>query len=160
MNTKTTSILAIISLSVVSLAYAASTIDMPEYGFSIDTLDATPSTSKQTIALMQFLPATDGFGPNVNVTIQPYAATIKDYITLSKPHFSKMNWVIINEKQVGDSEWIVEYKGPMNGNDLHFYGRAVSKNSKVYLATAAAKESQWSSVESVLRSHVDSLIAK
>jgi len=71
-----------------------------------------------------------------------------------------MNWVIATEKQNGESEWIVEYTGPMQGNDLHFYARAVSNGGKVYLVTATAKESQWKSVSEILRKNVDAFKTK
>jgi hypothetical protein len=35
------------------------------------------------------------------------------------------------------------------------YAQAVSKNGKVYLATATAKESQWATVGDTLRKHID-----
>jgi len=138
----------------------AGTADFPEYGFAIDALDAKPSAAAPTTALMMFLPASDGFGPNVNVNIQPYPGSMKEYISLSKAQFQKMSWTVVDEKQVGDAEWKVEYKGPMKGNDLHFYARAVSKDGKVYLVTATAQDSQWNTVGSTLRSHVDSFKAK
>ena len=160
MYAKKTSLFIVILLSAAAFTYAAPTIDMPAYGFSIETLDSKPSVSTSTMALMQFLPVTEGFGPNINVVIQPYPGSIKDFGALSKDQFKKMNWVIISEKQIGDVEWMVEYKGPMNGRDLHFYARAISIGSKVYLVTATAKDSQWDSVGSILRSRVDSFKTK
>ena len=71
-----------------------------------------------------------------------------------------MSFVIIEEKIVEPTEWRVEYKGAMKGSELHFYARAVSKDSKVYLVTATAKESQWATVGSTLRNHVDSFKTK
>lgn len=141
-------------------AVSAATIDLPQYGFAIEALDAPPSTTAPTTAVMTFLPATDGFAPNINVNIQPYAGTLTSYIAISKDQFKKMNWIIVTEKQHGESEWIVEYAGPMQGTDLHFYARAVSNNGKVYLVTATAKESNWKTVAEVLRKNVDSFKTK
>ncbi len=138
----------------------AATIDLPQYGFTIEALDAPPSATAATTALMSFLPVSDGFAPNINVNIQPYSGNITSYITLSKDQFKKMNWVIATEKQNGESEWVVEYTGPMQGNDLHFYARAVSNGGKVYLVTATAKESQWKSASGILRKNVDAFKTK
>ena len=126
----------------------------------IDALDAKASVSAPTTAFMTFLPASDGFGPNINVNIQPYPGSMKEYVALSKTQFQKMSWTVIDEKQIGDGEWKVEYKGPMQGSDLHFYARALTKGGKVYLVTATAKESQWDSVGATLRNHVDSFKTK
>jgi hypothetical protein len=138
----------------------AATIDLPLYGFQIDALDATPSTSAPTTVLEMFLPATESFAPNINVQIQPYSGTIKDYVTLSKSQFEQMKWKIVSEQQTGDSEWDVEYTGSYQGNDLHFYARAMSTNGKIYIATATAKESQWPTISDALRKHVDSFKIK
>ena len=138
----------------------AATIDLPLYGFQIDTLDATPNASATTTALVLCLPASEGFGPNINIQIQPYTGTIKEYATLSKGQFEELKWKIISEKEIGDNEWSVEYTGTGQSGELHFYARAISKNGKVYLATATAKESQWPTISDTLREHVDSLKAK
>jgi hypothetical protein len=82
------------------------------------------------------------------------------YVTMSKDQFKQMNLTIVAEKQNGENEWVVEYSGPMQGKDLHFYARAVSNNGKVYLVTATASESQWKSVSDVLRKSVDAFKAK
>jgi hypothetical protein len=63
-----------------------------------------------------------------------------------KDSFQQMSWNIVEEEQIGDAEWTVEYRGQMQGNDFHFYARAVAKDGRVYPTTATAKESQWSLV--------------
>ena len=134
----------------------AATIDLPLYGFQIDALDATPNASAATTALVLCLPPSEGFGPNINIQIQPYTGTIKEYATLSKGQFEELKWKIISEKEIGDNEWSVEYIGTEQSGELHFYTRAISKNGKVYLATATAKESQWPTISDTLRQHIDS----
>ena len=144
----------------ITTTVTAATIDLPQYGFSIEALDAPPSTTTATTALMTFLPVSDGFAPNVNVNIQPYPGSMASYVTMSKDQFKQMNWTVVAEKQNGENEWIVEYTGPMQGNELHFYARAVANNGKVYLVTASSKETQWSSVSSLLRKAVDAFKIK
>jgi len=138
----------------------AATIDLPLYGFQIDALEAAPDASAPATALEMFLPPTESFAPNINVQIQPYTGTIKEYATLSKGQFDELKWKVISEKEIGDNEWSVEYTGTMQAGDLHFYARAISQNGKVYLATATAKESQWPTVSDTLRQHIDSFKVK
>ena len=133
----------------------AATIDLPLYGFQIDVLDSAPGAST-SIALQMFLPVSDGFAPNINVQIQPYPDTMKDYIALSKGQFDQLNWKMVTDSQPGDDEWTVEYTGQAQGLDLHFYARAISQSGKIYLVTASAKESQWATLSDTLRKHVDS----
>jgi hypothetical protein len=150
---------AFLSLAIFSQLRAA-TADLPLYGFQIDLLDAAPDTSHPTTVIQTFLPATEGFAPNIIVQIQPYAGTMKDYAALSTKQFDQMKWKVISAQQPTDSEWNVEYTGSVQDNDLHFYARAVSTNGKVYLVTATAKESQWPTVGDTLRKHAESFKAK
>jgi len=158
MKTNTSAIIGALLLSTAIFSHAA-TIDLPEYGFSIDALDSQMGPAPST-ALMMFLPASDGFAPNLNVNIQPFPGSMKDYIALSTKQFESMKWTVVSEKQIGDTEWQVEYKGPMQGNDLHFYARAVQSKGRVYLVTGTAKETQWNTVGNILQAHVDSFKAK
>lgn len=149
-----------LACAAITKTVTAAPIELPKYGFSIGALDAQPSTTTATTALMTFLPVSDGFAPNVNVNIQPYLGSMATYVAMSKDQFKQMNWTVVTEKQNGENEWIVEYSGPMQGNDLHFYARAIANNEKVYLVTATAKETQWSSVSALLRKAVDSFQTK
>ena len=138
----------------------AATIDLPLYGFQIDALDAAPNPAAPTTALVLSLPATEGFAPNINVQVQPYTGTIKEYAELSKRQFEQLKWKVISEKEIGDNEWSVEYTGTLQAGDLHFYARAISKDGKVYLASATAKETQWEVVGDTLRQHIESFKVK
>jgi hypothetical protein len=140
----------------ISSQAAAATIELPLYGFQMDALDATPDSSNPTTVIQTFLPATDGFAPNINVQIQPYTGTVKDYATTSKRQFEQMKWKLVSDQQPNDNEWNVEYTGSFQGSDLHFLARAVSADGKVYLITATAKESQWTTVGDTLRKHLES----
>jgi hypothetical protein len=71
----------------------AATIDLPEYGFLIDVTDVKPWANAST-PLVMCLPASEGFAPNINVTIQPYPGSIKEYISLSKRQFSADDGVL------------------------------------------------------------------
>jgi hypothetical protein len=152
-------LIVLASLCALLLPAFANTIDLPKYGFSIEALDADSGNTSAT-PLILFLPGTEGFAPNINVNIQPFPQSMKDYATLSRSQFEQMKWKIITEKMISDTEWMVEYQGPLEGNDLHFYARAVAKNGKVYLTTGSAKETQWATSGPVIRKHVDSFKLK
>jgi len=137
----------------------AGTADFPQYGFQIDTLDGTAGSSPTQVVMM-FLPASDGFSPNVNVQIQPFSGTLKDYIALSKKQFDEMKIKLISEQQKNDNEWVTEYSGNMQGMSLHWYARAVLGNQKVYLITATANDSQWAKVSEQLKKNIESFKLK
>src|ERR1700749_3012797 len=121
-NTTKALIAALFSLAISSRSGAA-TIELPLYGFQIDALDAAPDASSPTTAIQTFLPSTDGFAPTINVQVQPYTGTIKDYATTSKSQFEQMKWKVVSDQQPNDTEWNVEYTGSFHGSDLHFYAR-------------------------------------
>ncbi len=137
----------------------AGTIDLPQYGFEIEALDGEPGGATTT-AILMFLPVSEGFAPNINVNIQPYKGTIKEYAALSKGQFVEMKWKILSEEQKSEDEWRAEYAATTKSGDLHFYARALKKGDRVYLVTATAKESQWAALQAKLRKHVDSLKLK
>jgi hypothetical protein len=156
MTTTTTLIGAATLLSLATFSnLEATTIDLPLYGFQIESLDAKVDSPPPAKALIMFLPESDGFQPNINVLIQPYNGTINDYIAVTKEQFEQIQCKVISEHLKGENGWIVEYSVG-GGHDLHCYGQAVSKSSKIYLVTATAKESQWATVGDTLRKRVDS----
>jgi hypothetical protein len=155
MKTTTTLLGAATLFSVATFSnLKATTIDLPLYGFQIDSLDAQVNSSPAKVLIM-FLPESDGFQPNINVIIQPFNGTIKDYIASSKGQFAQMHYQVISEHQIGDNGWSFEYSGQTSGNDIHCYAQAVLKNGQIYLATAVAKEPQWATVGDTLRKHID-----
>lgn len=127
----------------------------PANGFSIAPLDGKAGAGSFT-ALMMFLPVTDGFGPNVNVMIQPYPGTLQTYADLSRQQFAAAKMTLVSE-QLADGMLTLEYTGTLQNNAMHFYSRAFSADGKVYLATATAREAQWETSGAKLKSCVDSL---
>jgi hypothetical protein len=154
-------LIAVVSIVCVLCIYQkaqADTLALPQYGFQIDPLD-TQASAVTTQALITFLPPSNGFAPNVNVQIQPYEKSMKEYIALSKKQFDQEGWKIISENMQGDSEWVVEYSGSYKGSALlHWYARVIlnANTKKVYLATATAKEDDWNKVSPVLKKCADS----
>ncbi len=119
-------------------------------GFSIKPLEGCQM-------LLMGVPGSDNFAPNVNVKVQPYPGKMADYISFSRQQFQEMGFGIVSETKPSASVWLVEYKGSMSEQNLHWYAKAIMKNDKVYLATATALEKQWPSYKSKLKSCVDSL---
>lgn len=101
----------------------AETLEFTKSGFSIDSLDSSPTTGVIQ-PLQMFLPANNGFAANVNIQIQAYSGTITQYKELSEGQFKQMGLSIISLEEK-DNSITFEYKGTMQGFDLHWYAKAV-----------------------------------
>ncbi len=141
-----------------SLAYSEDLLHFKESGFSIAPLEGKTDPTAYT-PLKMLLPATDSFAPNVNVRIQPYNGTIKQYADLSKKQFIAAKLTVQSET-VTQTSVVWEYSGTMQGHNLHWYAKAERGNGKVYLVTATAKESQWNDVAAKLKACVNSFKLK
>ncbi len=126
--------------------------------FSINALVTNESTPIDQ-PLMMFLPPTDGFSPNVNVQIQQYSKSLKDYFNLSISQFEQLKFKIY-KKIISMKKVIFEYSGIMNRQNLHWYALAYKKGNNVYLITATAKQSQWKLKSKELISCVESFRLK
>jgi hypothetical protein len=158
MKCKSLFLATIVGFTVIGGVFAAP-LDFPKYGFQIGALETTPGKMPLQ-AVMMFLPAKNGFAPNVNVMIQPYAGTIKDYAALSKGQFAEMKLKFIAEDSTAANEWTAEYSGMMQQASLHWYARAVMKEGKVYLITATAKDIDWDDCSADLKKCVNSFNLK
>lgn len=105
---------------------------------------------------MMFLPATDGFAPNVNIQVQGYENGIDAYAALSRQQFKDAGLKVLSERKVSNTTVVFEYSGQLGGRTLHWYARAVQKGASVYLVTATATDSQWANVALKLKACVDS----
>jgi len=132
-----------------------STLSFPTYGFQIDALEGEVGETPATV-LALYLPPRDGFAPNINVQIQPFKGTLDDYVKLTKGQFEHLDWELVSDDQPEDYLWIFEYKGPIQGTQLHWYATATLHQDKVYLVTATAPQSAWEEVSPTLKKHVDS----
>jgi len=122
-------------------------------GFAIAPLDEPGKGTCQV--LMMFLPASDGFAPNVNVQTQEFGGTLEEYGALSKKQFEEMKLKTLNDK-IEKGVLTLEYAGEMQKRKLHWYAVATLKGGKVYLITATAAEGQWADVSGKLKACVDS----
>ncbi len=126
-------------------------------GFSIAPLEAGVSAAPYRSAVL-YLPATSGYAPHVEVQIEPYVGSIDGYVTITKQKLELVNMTIIAES-VGHAAGTatLDYSGKLNGRDLRFYARIELADGRVYVATAAALEAQWSDVGKKLTESVDSM---
>lgn len=134
---------------------STASVKFPGYGFEIGALE-TGDPRVNFMPLTMSLPASDGFAPNINVTLQSHKDSLASFVSLTKEQFAQMQLTLVEEQLVGDYEWRVEYTGPFRNSTLHWYARAVAKDGRVYLATATALETQWPKVGARLREGVDS----
>jgi hypothetical protein len=149
--------ITLLSLTFSMFSYGESNqVSFNQAGFSINALDSPPSQAgSQPLTMM--LAVTNGFSANVNVQIQPYQGTLEEYKTLTDSQFVQMGLKTISSTIKGNS-FHVEYSGNMQGNELHFYAKAIKKGSSFYLATATDRESQWHINAAKLKSVVDSFV--
>ena len=149
---------AVLALFVLSAAEAPKTLHFPLYQYSIEPLEA-PSTTANTTLLMMFLPASDGFAPNVNVISQNSPLTIAEYIATTKRETDQQHLKMIKADKVSDTVALFEYAGKLQDKDLHWYSKATRAGGKILLVTATAHETQWANVSAKLQSCVDSFQA-
>ncbi|MCR8921359.1 hypothetical protein NO559_01160 [Dasania sp. GY-MA-18] len=147
-------VFTIIFISLLSSLVTAEPAKFEQYGFSIDLLDDKPSPAGSQ-PLQMFLPPSNGFAANVNVQIQAYPGSIDDYIKLSEAQFKQMGLTIVSSSK-NDDTLHFEYSGNMNGQNLHFYAKAVKRGSYFYLATATDSKINWPMNKSKLIQSVNS----
>lgn len=132
----------------------ASTLTFPDSAFSIDSLDATPTLAGGSPLTMR-LPAQNGFAPNVNVQIQPYPGTLKQYVELSVSQFSQYGLNVI-QSDIKNNIATLEYTGVIQGLNAHYYANASKKGNFVYLVTATDSIQNWNNSSQKLIKTVNS----
>lgn len=108
--------------------------------FSINALVSPNIKGSQPLIMM--LPATGGFSPNVNIMVQHFTDSLKEYADLSVRQFKQLNLRTIQLKRT-KSHVVFEYSGDMQGRHLHWFAMAYKKGSNVFLITATCPESEW-----------------
>ena len=157
MNTKAkfavVTLLAICAFSALSAAES----DLPHYGAQLKDLDALIEKEPGKTLFIK-ADETGKVSANINIQIQPFTGTMKEYMDVSRAQFEQMfekGWKILSEKQDGEKEWSCELTGTAKGKAYHFYARAVRQGSKVYLITATALQEQWGSFGEKMRRYVN-----
>lgn len=114
------------------------------HGFSIAPPEL-PRGAGSTQVVTMYLPASQKFAPNVNVQRQRYPGTMAQYVAMSNQQFSKFDLTVI-EHEADDRSASWEYRGVMQGQELHFYAEAWKSGDFVFLATGTSLQSQWKQV--------------
>lgn len=130
-------------------------LDFPLNGFSILPLEGSAdSVAYQVLSL--YLPASEGFSPNVSVQVQPHDGTMEEYLEISKDQFKALQWTLLADSTLSPTVITFEYTGSVRGVVLHFYAKAESREGKVYLTTGAATEGQWPKLSPRIKKCVNS----
>ena len=127
-------------------------------GFSIAPLQGKPGADNYP-ALTMLLPVTDSYSANVNVNIQPYTGSLDDYIALSAKGFAEEHFNLISQTRTAPDTVYFEYFGLIQGNQMHWYAKAVARPGHIYLATATALSEQWNADSNSLKACVTSFQA-
>ncbi len=126
-----------------------------EPGFRLEVPVAAEFETESYQMAMFLLPASDSFTANVNVMRQKFDKSIGDYDELSTRQFEAMKLEQIRRELKGNAV-TYEYKGEMQGRELHFYSKAVKNGVYIDLATATALEGAWEKQKAQLVRSVDS----
>lgn len=151
-----TFLIGVAGLALLVAADSPSVLHFPLHGISINALEA-PSADSPSMLLTMALPVTDAFAPNVSVMSEPSPGSIDDYIASSKKEYVKSNLTIITVNKLDADNVILEYTGPVENRQLHFYSKASHRGSEIIVATGICTEKQWADAGAKLRGCVDSL---
>lgn len=127
-----------------------------EHGITMAPPEAKDSGAQVYQIALFYLPAEDGFAANVNVQKQPYADTMEAYDKLSVSQFEALKITVL-KRTLGKDEILYEYKGTLQGAEMHFYSRAIKKGNAIILTTATALEASWEKQKAELVKSVDSV---
>ncbi len=121
----------------------------PAYGFSFDIPSlGSPSGVGNVHRIAATGPAHDGFAPNCGVQVQFVKMTLDDYLDLSNRQFAAAKLTTVAEQKIrvsGRPAATFEYKGSMQGRQLHFLSLAVHADDRIWLLTCVALEESFSS---------------
>jgi hypothetical protein len=154
MKPKNQSTCILLALFCAVLARDAAAADY--YGWRLADLDALVAKEPRNFLVVEF-DRSDGFTPNINIQIQKYPGTMKEYVEESHRGFDTLfdkKWSAVSEDQKGEKDYHIEIVGT-KGREFHFYQRAVKQGEKTYLITASALQSQWATLGDKMRRYVD-----
>ena len=157
---KTKAKFAGVTLAVISAfsSLAAAEVNLPYYGWRLKQLEEIIKKSSDSAMQINVGEPVE-FQANINVMIQPFPGTMKEYIDLSYRELDKLfekKWKVLSEKQNGEEEWGCEYTGTKDGEVYQFYSRAVKDEARIFLITATALQKQWGRLGETMRRQVNS----
>lgn len=125
----------------------------PDFYSSSHGFEITPPPASYTTSFT--LAPNNGFAANVNVQVQTYPGSLKEYDDLSSGQFASLGWTV-TAKTLDEKELRYDYNGMMNGNHLRWHCRAIKDQNKVYLITATDLLANWDKNKDVLLHSVNS----
>lgn len=130
-----------------------SVLTYKELGFSI-----IPLEDKNTlgVVLYSFLPPIKGFAANLNIVIQLYEGSMKEYAKLSEEQIINMGWKLIESKIVNESEYRLEYSGMQENLNFHWLARIIRKGNKYFVITCTSLEDQYKQYVKKFETSLDS----
>lgn len=135
------------------------------YGFSIDAPrypGAAPTTGG--VVFIAYGPDKGGFAPNLNVSVQPTATTLKDYDELSTGQFKRIGLKLNARRERKVSGWDAveyDYEGELRpGQKLRFLSLAVVQPDRVVLATHTIPADAFPGMEAEFRASLASFRLK
>lgn len=126
--------------------------------FEIEALGGGDS-SKASQPVLMSLPPKNNFSPNINVQIQIFPGTLKQYLNITKSQIESFGWALLESSIEGD-KLTLEYQGSLQGKSMHWFQEAVKSKGKIYLITATGLERDWNSYSSDLIESVRSFRLK
>lgn len=132
-------------------------VEFVKAGFRIKTLEPAQAPANGYLACTMSLPAEAGFAPNVNVIVEPFSGSLKEYkkMSVEQLEFLEVEPVKVKQKK---GELTFEYEGDMLGPRIvHVFTRVILVDDKVFVATATATPEQWKNHGKQLREVVNSI---
>ncbi len=131
-----------------------------ELGYQISApLFGVPSAPGNSSRFMVFGPPSDGFAPNVNLTLQP-GQDLESYRKVSADGFKAAGVKLLAEDMVtvGKTQAVRwEYQGQVAGRELRFLALAVPTPARTLLVTCTATPKQYEGLKKQFRECLDSL---
>lgn len=143
-----------ITVSLSISAQEAGIIEFKNEGFKLNALEST-GTNYGHVLFQMFLPVDNGFTPSVNVMTQDYTGTLQDYKELSDTQFESLGLELIKSEITGN-RYIIEYRGNLQGREIHAYSVAQKRGYLVYLSTGMTTLSSWDKYKDKIISVIDS----
>ena len=130
------------------------------YGFAFDAPRFPPAGADQVAIPVNVSGVGEGgFASNVNVMVQPKAASRKAYRDRAIAQFKQMGLTLhaARDLTVSDRDAaLFDYSGRIAGRDLHFLALAVIAKDRVFLVTCTATAGAFKRLEPEFRACLDS----
>jgi len=130
-------------------------ISLPQLKITMSSLNEAGYQNNQPI-IMNFLPGSQQFSPNINLVIQEYGDGLDSYKKLTDDQLASIGIAAIQSK-VEKGTYTLEYESDNNGVMLHMLTIVKARANKVYLVTATATVEQWNSNKAELTRVANSL---